>query len=49
MMGPLGYRFHRGPEGDYSMGLHIEAYPPSFSFGSRENTAMEFWITVIKA
>ncbi len=48
MMGPLGYRFKTG-EGDYSIGLHIEAYPPGFSFGSDRNTAMEFWITVEKA
>ncbi len=48
MMGPLGYKFY-GAEGDYSVGLHIEAYPPDFSFGSDKNTAMEFWITVVKA
>ncbi len=48
MMGPLGYQFHTAP-GDYSIGLHIEAYPPGFSFGSSVNTAMEFWITVVKS
>ncbi len=48
IMGKLGYRFHVA-EGDYSIGLHFEAYPPAFSFGSPENTAMEFWITVAKA
>ncbi len=51
MMGPLGYQFHTGAEGDYSLGLHFEAYPPGFSFGvgSGKSTAMEFWITVVKA
>jgi hypothetical protein len=29
--------------------IGAEAYPPSFSFGSRENTDMGFWITVIEA
>ncbi len=48
MMGPLGYKFHGAP-GDYSVGLHIEAYPPCFSFGSDTSQAMEFWITVVKA
>jgi hypothetical protein len=49
MMGPLGYKFHGGTEGDYSLGLHFEVYPPGFSFGSDTNTAMEFWISVEKA
>ncbi len=48
MMGTLGYRFKTAPE-DYSIGLHFEAYPPGFSFGSGPNTAIEFWITVEKA
>ena len=48
MMVPLGYRFHTGPD-DYSIGLHIEVYPPGFSFGSTARTEMEFWITVVKA
>jgi len=47
MMGPLGYQFHGGPEGDYSIGLHFDAYPPGFSHP--ENPAMEFWITVAKS
>ena len=47
MMGLLGYQFY-GAEGDYRVGLHFEAYPPSLSFGSSENTTMEFWITVVK-
>lgn len=47
MMGRLGYRFNSG-ERDYSVGLHFEAYPPEFSFGSDKNRRMEFWITVEK-
>ncbi|MHB0858163.1 MAG: hypothetical protein ACYC5M_11415 [Anaerolineae bacterium] len=44
MMGPLGYRFHMG---DFSVGLHFDAYPPAFDAAS--NPAIEFWITVVKA
>jgi hypothetical protein len=45
MMGPLGYRFHTG-EGDYSIGLHFDAFPPGHS---ESKPAMEFWITVVKS
>ena len=41
MMGPLGYQFHTG---DYSVGLHFDAYPPGFIHN--QNAPMEFWITV---
>jgi hypothetical protein len=41
MMGPLGYQFHSG---DYSVGLHFDAYPPAFV--PNHNMPMEFWITV---
>ena len=43
MMGKLGYQFHTG---DYSVGLHFDAYPPDYDIES--NPGMEFWITVIK-
>jgi len=51
MMGPLGYRFH-DKEGDFSVGLHFDAYPPDFGHGGNanpEHSLMEFWISVIKA
>jgi hypothetical protein len=35
--------------GHIIVGLHAAAYPPDFSFGSGENTAMEFWVTVVRA
>ena len=43
MMGDLGYRFHSG---DYSVGLHFDAYPPAYDNETRP--AVEFWITVVK-
>ena len=46
MMKKLGYQFHRGREGDYSVGLHFDAYPPDYD--PEENPLMEFWITVVK-
>jgi len=46
MMKKLGYQFHmRG--GDYSVGLHFDAYPPDYD--PEANPVMEFWITVVKA
>jgi hypothetical protein len=45
MMGKLGYQFHTR-EGDYSVGLHFDAYPPGHD--PEKNPVMEFWITVIK-
>lgn len=42
MMRMLGYKFHTR-EGDYSLGLHFDAYPPHYG---DHDTAMEFWITV---
>ena len=44
MMKRLGYRFHMGAPGDYSVGLHFDAYPPEFDEASHDR--MEFWITV---
>ncbi len=44
MLKTLGYRFHAGT-GDYSVGLHFEAYPPEYD--DSPNARMEFWITVI--
>jgi predicted transcriptional regulator YdeE len=41
MMKKLGYRFHTG---DYSVGLHFDAYPPDYD--PKRNPVMEFWITV---
>jgi len=46
MMTKLGYQFHTR-EGDYSVGLHFDAYPPE-NYGPEGNPAMEFWITVVK-
>jgi hypothetical protein len=46
MMGKLDYAFHAGP-GDYSVGLHFDAYPPGFF--PEKGSPMEFWITVVKA
>jgi hypothetical protein len=46
MMGPLGCRFHER-EGDYSIGLHFDAYPPGHDDAT--NPAMEFQITVVRA
>ncbi len=34
-------------QGDYSVGLHFDAYPPDQDSGS--GAIMEFWITVVKA
>jgi hypothetical protein len=48
MMTKLGYKFHTGKEGDYSVGLHFDAYPPYTSFPLERKSVMEFWITVIK-
>lgn len=45
MLPKLGYVFHRR-EGDFSVGLHFEAYPPGFD--ARTQAVMEFWITVAK-
>ena len=47
MMGKLGYQFHTR-EGDYSVGLHFDAYPPHLSFPLEGNSVVEFWITVVK-
>ena len=47
MMKKLGYQFHT-KEGDYSVGLHFDAYPPYLSFPLEGNSLMEFWITVVK-
>jgi len=47
MMKKLGYQFHTR-EGDYSVGLHFDAYPPHLSFPLERNSVIEFWITVIK-
>jgi hypothetical protein len=44
MMGALGYRFHMGAPGDFSVGLHFDAYPPGYDPVRRPE--MEFWITV---
>jgi hypothetical protein len=41
MMKKLGYRFNAG---DFSLGLHIDAYPPLFH--PEHNPMMSFWITV---
>jgi len=46
MMPKLGYQFHTR-EGDYSVGLHFDAYPPD-NYGPERNPVMEFWITVVK-
>lgn len=43
MMNKMGYQFH---EGDYSVGLHFDAYPPDHD--PERNPVMEFWITVKK-
>lgn len=43
MMGKLGYGFNTG---DYSVGLHLDAYPPAFD--PETQPAIEFWITVVK-
>ena len=45
MIPKLGYQFYTR-EGDFSVGLHIEAFPPECSF--QADSAMEFWITVEK-
>lgn len=45
MMKKLGYQFHTR-EGDYSVGLHFDAYPPENYI--EKNPVMEFWITVVK-
>ena len=47
MLKTLGYSFHTR-EGDYSVGLHIEAYPHEFAPGEGTDD-MEFWITVTGA
>ena len=44
MMKQLGYRFHAG---DYSVGLHFDAYPPEYDPGT--NPRVEFWITVAES
>ena len=44
MMKRLGFRFHMGGAGDYSVGLHFDAYPPGLDDASHDR--MEFWITV---
>jgi hypothetical protein len=43
MMKKLGYRFHAG---DYSVGLHFDAYPPGYD--PESHPAIEFWITVMR-
>jgi hypothetical protein len=43
MLKKLGYQFHTR-EGDFSVGLHFDAYPPGYD--PQENPLMEFWITV---
>lgn len=43
MMKKLGYQFHTG---DYSVGLHFDAYPPDHD--PETNPVMEFWITVTR-
>jgi predicted transcriptional regulator YdeE len=43
MMKKLGYKLNTG---DFSIGLHFDAYPPGFD--AIENPSMEFWITVKK-
>ncbi|MHB0879059.1 MAG: hypothetical protein ACYC5O_23730 [Anaerolineae bacterium] len=43
MMKPLGYRFNAK---GVNVGLHFDAYPPGFA--TLTNSAMEFWITVVK-
>lgn len=45
MMKELGYQFDTR-EGDYSVGLHFDAYPPDNYI--KKNPVMEFWITVVK-
>ncbi len=49
MMGKLGYEFHGTP--DYSLGLHFDAYPPSYRFALDHDIQqpMEFWISVKKS
>jgi len=47
MMKKLEYQFHTR-EGDYSVGLHFDAYPPYLSFPLESNSVIEFWITVVK-
>ncbi len=49
MMGKLGYGFHDRP-GDYSVGLHFDAFPPSYRHGESADAQqrIEFWITVKK-
>lgn len=44
MLKALGYRFHTG-KGDFSVGLHLDAFPPGSDVAT--GPSMEFWITVI--
>jgi hypothetical protein len=41
----MGYQFYTR-EGDFSVELHIKAFPPDCTF--EVNSTMEFWITVNK-
>lgn len=44
MLKALGYRFHTR-EGDFSVGLHLDAFPPGCDVAT--GPTMEFWITVV--